>query len=78
MASAAVGEVAFYNPCVAPSLVRVGDMVRSELSEHRTPPRELFIGVRVVGDKPTFPCVEVLELRIQFSVKKCLLIMEVS
>ena len=67
MARAAVGQVAFDNAGIAPFLVRVGDVIRTELTKHRTPPGEFLVGVGIIRDEPALPGVEILELRIELS-----------
>ena len=78
MSGTAIGQVAFNDSRVAPSLIRVGDVIGAELTEHGTHPSEFFIGVWIVRDEPTFPGVEILELRIQFSRKESPFIMQVT
>ena len=78
MSGAAIGQVAFDYTRVAPLLIRIGDMIRAELSEHGTHPSEFFIGVWIVRDEPALPSIEILELGIQFSRKVGLFIMQVT
>ena len=76
MACTAIGQITLYDTSVTPLLIRICDMIRTELTKHRASPGKFFICVRIISDKATLPSVEILKLRIQFTGEKCFFVMQ--